>query len=522
MDGELYNRRELLRDLQLPESAADAEIVLRGYILWGADGLKRFNGMYAFIVQDNNGGIFMARDSLGMKRVFYYENNGLIHAFEIKDLIKKMPARPLIGREGLAEIFLLGPGRTPGAGIFEGVREVLPGQWVSYSREKGLSNGKYWQPEAKPHLHDFDETVETVRELLSAAVKSQLSPGGNVCSFLSGGLDSSAITALSGVQKTFSVDYTGNEEYFTPDRFQPDDDRAYIGYMVEHCNISHQNITLDTDDLADALADAAEARGFPGMGDVDASLLLFCRRVREQADTALSGEGADEIFGGYPWYRDETRLWEDNFPWSQSAGYRAGFAKPGVWDGLDPMEYVRARYESALAGTDCLPGDTPLEKRMRGMFMLNIHWFGQTLLERHERMSRNAGIRVRMPFCDHRLVEYMYNVPWEYKNYNGREKGLLREALTGLLPETVLRRKKSPYPKTHNPLYWKRVSEMLRDLLAKPNAPLFDIADRKAVASLLERPDDGPPWYGQLMTRPQTVAYFLQINTWMEMCKPVL
>ena len=152
------------------------------------------------------------------------------------------------------------------------------------------------------------------------------------------------------------------------------------------------------------------------------------------------------------------------------------------------------------------------------MVCLNFQWFMQTLLDRKDRMSMYHGLEVRVPFCDHRIAEYMYGVPWSCKDLHGREKGLLRYAMRGLLPDRVLNRKKSPYPKTYDPGYMDKVRARLQALLERKDAPLFALFDRNAIRSLLEQ-DPVWPWYGQLMGLPQTFAYLLQVGYWLEKYK---
>ena len=269
-------------------------------------------------------------------------------------------------------------------------------------------------------------------------------------------------------------------------------------------------------DPAAALLEAVDARDLPGMADVDSSLLLFCREIRKTATVALSGECADEIFGGYPWYRDKTVRERYGFPWAQSTAYRVSFFKPEVFGGIDPAAYIDEGYRATLEQTSIRPGLDPLEQRMRQMFALNFNWFMQTLLDRKDRMSMYSGLEVRVPFCDYRIAEYLYSVPWEYKDYEGHEKGLLRQAMQGVLPTEVLWRKKSPYPKTWNPAYLNAVSAMLRSAMQDPDAPLLRIAKRAALEQLLTAAETATPWYGQLMTTPQTIAWFVQLNYWLQ------
>lgn len=520
-NGELYNtadlRQELCRVGHVFKEHSDTEVLLHAYLEWGEQCVEKLNGIYAFAIWDaHSKKLFAARDRMGVKPFFYALIGGnFLFASEIKALLCHPLVQPEVDRQGLAELLLIGPGRTPGCGVFRHIRELKPGCSAVFSPEAGLCVHAYWALHAKPHVQSFPETVETVRELVSDAIRRQTVSDVPLCAFLSGGLDSSIISSLSGVEQTFSVSYRENEKYFQKSVFQPNSDDLYIRKMAEFLGIHHTNIELDTDALVDALFEAVQARDLPGMADVDSSLLLFCRQVKPHATVALSGECADELFGGYPWYRNAQLLEFDGFPWSQSTAYRAAFANPEIWQGLDPEEYVREKYLQTFAGMEYANADDKKEKRMRQMFKLNTEWFMQTLLDRKDRMSMYSSLEVRVPFCDHRLTEYLYNVPWVFKNHQGREKGLLRQAMEGVLPEEVLWRKKSPYPKTHHPDYLEKVSALLQQLLCEPNAPLFDIVNRKALEQLLQAKNE-TPWYGQLMTVPQTIAYFLQMHAWMK------
>lgn len=520
-NGELYNTQQLRDELSQRghhfRGRSSAEVLLRAYIEWGEGCLDRLNGIYAFAIWDaKHQRLFAARDRMGVKPFFYSLAEGqLVFASEIKALL----AHPLIKAEvdsrGVAELLLLGPGRTPGGCAFRQIQELKPGCCATYSPEGGLCVRSYWELGARKHEHSFDETLEYVRCLVRDAIKGQTISDRAMGVFLSGGLDSSAIAALAGAKRTFSVDYEENERYFKANSFQPNSDNIYIKQMNDFLGVEHTAVTLGVDELVGALFEAVDARDLPGMADVDSSLLLFCCEVSKYASAVLSGEGADELFGGYPWYRNEDMLNREGFPWAGATDYRAGFIKKGLCEGVDAAEYVRQRYEETVTDAKMLEGDSPEEKRMRQMFRLNTDWFAQTLLDRKDRMSMYNGLEARVPFCDYRIAEYMYNVPWEYKNYLGREKGLLREALRGVLPDEVLWRKKSPYPKTHHPEYLKKVTELLEEVVLGGGAPIFDIVEKSALEGLLRGEGNDVPWYGQLMTRPQTIAYFLQMNYWM-------
>jgi asparagine synthase (glutamine-hydrolysing) len=270
---------------------------------------------------------------------------------------------------------------------------------------------------------------------------------------------------------------------------------------------------LEPEQLLEALQSATCARDLPGMADVDFSLLQFCGDISRSVKVALSGECADEIFGGYPWFRDPDVLATRGFPWAQNTQQRAALLHP-QWQ-LDPFEFVHSRYEQTLQETDILHGTPTAERQMKQMVNLNYRWFMQTLLDRKDRMSMHHSLEVRVPFCDHRIAEYLYAVPWEFKNYRGVEKGLLRYAMEGVLPKEILWRKKSPYPKTYDPQYMHLVSQALEQVLDRQDAPIYQIVNKQSLHDLLHA-GCSCPWYGQLMQVPQTIAYMLQINFWLE------
>ncbi len=526
-NGELYNTGELRRELEnLGHSFrghSDTEVILNSYAQWGEACLDRFNGIFAFAVwEEKKKRLFLARDRIGVKPFFYTrQQGGLIFGSEIKTILACPSVPRQLDAEGISEVLLLGPGRTPGCGVFRGIRELEPGCW-GYFEDGKLAIRRYWRLTDREHLESFEDTVEKVRYLLTDAIRRQMVSDVPIGTFLSGGLDSSIITAVcAGEMKqrgeklnTFSVDYVDQEKHFMPGKFQPNSDTGYIRLMQSTLDTEHHWTVLSPEDLADSLEAATMARDLPGMADVDFSLLAFCRQIRSHVKVGLSGECADEIFGGYPWYRDPEIRAKAGFPWAQSNGQRIALLKPSLEEKLDPEGYILERYETTCRESHILPGTPPQERRMKEMVNLNFRWFMQTLLDRKDRMSMYSGLEVRVPFCDYRIAEYLYGVPWEYIDRGGYEKGLLRHAASRLLPEEVLWRKKSPYPKTHDPRYAGIMYGKLEKLLTT-KAPLFELLDREAVGQLLVSQPQWP-WYGQLMTGPQTAAYLLQLNFWLE------
>lgn len=531
-NGELYNTPELRRELEAKgyrfTTASDTEVLLQSYIEWGSDCVRRLNGIYALGIWDENQEtLFLARDRIGVKPLFYARRGkALLFASELKALLAHPAVKPAVDREGLAEVLMLGPARTPGHGVFQDVHELKPGHFLVYNRE-GLFIEQYWKLESRPHEDSFETTTAKVREILLDAVERQLVSDVPLCTLLSGGLDSSTITAIAamayeresrGPIHSFAVDYVDNDQYFLPDSFQPNADRPWARKVADYYRTDHTEIMIDTPELAEVLEDAAIARDLPGMADVDTSLYLFSREIKKHATVGLSGECADEVFGGYPWFRRQDMIQANTFPWATAPAIRRKWILPEVAKYIRAEEYVRDRYEQALGEVSRLEGEDPVAARMREIFYLSLTRFMPTLLDRKDRMSMAFGLELRVPFCDHRLVEYVWNIPWPMKNYQDREKGLLRHALTGLLPEDVLWRKKSPYPKTHNPLFLDIVRRRALAILADPATPIRQVIHLDGVKEIAQSglANSNIPWFGQLMSGPQLFAYIIQLDAWMK------
>lgn len=524
-NGELYNTDELRRELEAAGhtfiSHSDTEVLLHAYAAYGSDCLERLNGIFAFAVWEQTGKrLFLARDRIGVKPLFYKrQDGGLLFASEIKTILAYPGVRAQLDETGAAQIILLGPGRLPGSGVLRDIWEIEPGCCGYYDRGR-LTVCRYWKLMDREHPYSFAETADYAGYLVRDAIRRQMVSDVPIGTFLSGGLDSSIITAVCAGEmaargqrlKTFSVDYLDNDRYFRADKFQPDSDSSYIRLMQQALDTDHHWTVLSPEQLEEALEDATLARDLPGMADVDFSLLVFCGQIRQEVKAALSGECADEIFGGYPWYRDPKVRSRQGFPWAQNTAQRTSLLTPGLR--IDGEAFVMDAYTRICRESDILPGCSDTERRMKEMVNLNFRCFMQTLLDRKDRMSMYHSLEVRVPFCDYRIAEYLYGTPWEYKDYRGQEKGLLRHAVAGLLPEAVLHRKKSPYPKTFDPRYARRIARRLETLTQDPGAPLWSLVTQKAVAEMLAQ--ESPwPWYGQLMRGPQTMAYLCQIDFWL-------
>ena len=535
-NGQIYNTKEL-RKILIENGFSfsghcDTEVLLKSYIYYGKDVVNHLNGIFSFAIWNTQTQeLFMARDHFGVKPLFYTEfDGGLIFASELKAIFKYPHFEKIIDSQGISELFGIGPSHTPGLTIYKNIYEIKPAHFAVYNKS-GLYIEKYWELKSKPHLEDFDETCSHLESLLKDSISRQLVSDMPICTFLSGGLDSSIITKFTSdyLQKedmapldTYSVDYVDNDKNFVKSDFQPNSDNYYIDLMNKNTYSKHHTVMLDTPELAAALKNAMIARDMPGMADVDSSLYLFCKEVKKEKTVTLMGECADEIFGGYPWFFREDSLNSGTFPWSIAKLERTKLLNPSISSKVNLTDYIDFRYNQSLSNVEILDTDSFDTAEKRKISYLTITWFMQTLLERADRMSMANGFEVRVPFCDYRLAEYMYNVPWEMKAYRGREKGLLRHIMKGVLPDEIVNRKKSPYPKTFNPTYLATVKGMLKGVMKDSSRPINSLLNRDFILDILNT--DGKaftrPWFGQLMTGPQLMAYLCQVDMWLEEYNP--
>ena len=526
-NGELYNTPELRRELMSRGHEfvghSDTEVLLHAYLEWKTDAFARLNGIFAFAIwEKRERRLTLCRDRLGVKPLFFAPiRNGLTFGSTIDTVLCHPEIEPALDEDGLRTLLLLGPARPPESGVFRQISSLMPGHFAVLTPE-AFTDHTYWKLEAHEHEDDLPTTVERTHTLICDAARRQLVSDVPLACFLSGGLDSSILSMLAAKDyaargetlHTWSVDYRDNDKYFTKSIFQPNSDDSYIDQMVDFLSTHHHRVVLEPEALCAALLPATDARALPGMADVDSSLLLFCAAVKRGGTTVcLSGECADELFGGYPWYHREEILFEDTFPWSRSVGLRLGLLTPdAVRNG---EEFVHQHYRDTCARAPRLPSDDKKAARMREMFVLNLDWFMATLLDRKDRMSMYSGLEVRVPFCDHRIVEYAYNMPWDFKSLEGREKGIVRRAFADELPKEIVYRKKSPYPKTFHPVYTRLCADYVRRIFEDNTSVAASLFDRNAVQKLMQRPESlAEPWFGQLMRTPQIFAYIIQLDRW--------
>ncbi|MFI1176931.1 asparagine synthase (glutamine-hydrolyzing) [Streptomyces melanogenes] len=531
--GEVYNHHQLRTELrQLGHTfhtRSDTEVVLRAYAQWGESVADHLDGMFAFAVWDaRRQSLLLVRDRLGVKPLFWAAvDGGLAFASEPKALFSHPEIHPRVDADGLREAYslLFNTGPT----VWSGVREVEPGSLLVLDRG-GIRERRYWQLEAGVHGDDRDTAVDRVHHLVSQAARAQLEADVPLCSLLSGGIDSTVLTALLADElrlregsdariRSYAVDYSDQAEQFTGDVLRTGHDTPYAIEAGAHIGTDHSTVVLDPRALLDPEHRRAVvvARDSPiGVGDMDTSLYLLFGEIRRHSTVALSGEAADEVFGGYPWFHNPKALAATTFPWLLVTGDEAAMPlNPDL--GLRIGEFRDDTYRSALAAVPHADGESPEEHRQREMQHLSLTRWLRQLLHRKDRLSMAQGLEVRVPYCDHRLVEYAFATPWALKSFDGREKSLLRAAGAGLAPESVLWRPKNHYPATHHPDYNRGLQNMARDALDAYGGRVRDLADETQIKPCLDTPPEQLQWGHRLR-----LERVVDLALWLEHHQPEL
>ncbi|MBE5953577.1 MAG: asparagine synthase (glutamine-hydrolyzing) [Lachnospiraceae bacterium] len=527
-NGEIYNYKQLKKELQSYgftfNTNSDTEVIGYMFIKYGPLFASMLNGIFSIAIYDEaENSIFLYRDHFGIKPLYYTESNKtLIFASKIDTLFEYPRVNPSIDIKGFNEIFTLGPAKTYGSGVFYGINEILPGQLLSYSPE-GINKRFYYQLQCKPHTDSLEDTIEKTKYLLEDSIRSQMISDVPICTFLSGGIDSSIVSAIcsknmkeNDVLSTYSFDFEENSLHFKSHSYQLSEDRPYVDIMVKHLNSNHNYLTCRYDTLYDLLEESVDSRCLPTMADIDSSLLYFCGEVSKNHKCALTGECADEIFGGYPWYFNKDLGAKGNFPWMRDISFRKSILNPEFAATLQMEKYVKNAYNKTICEIDYIPEESEYNKNLRKISYLNIRWFMQTLLDRMDRTSMHNGLESRVPFADFRLIDYVYNIPWEFKLLNNKPKGLLRHIAKNYLPETIMNRPKSPYPKSYHPKYEELLKNRIREIIFDSTSPIRAYLNINTIKNLLNEPENNTnPWYGQLMAKPQMYAYIIQVDYWM-------
>lgn len=528
-NGEIYNFREIRAELEQHghtfHTHSDTEVLLHAYTEWGEDCVYHLNGIFAFGLWDEaKQQLLLARDHLGVKPLFYAQRgSAILFASELKSLLAHPLVKAEVTAEGLAEIFTFGR-TTPGFAVFRDVHEMRPGHMIAFTRERARTT-RYWSLRSAPHTDDLETTVERIRALLEDTVRRQLIADRPVVAMLSGGLDSSGLTALAGREfqregktlHTYSIDFVDSAQHFQNSAIRPNLDAPWVQRVSEHVGTTHHTIMIDTPELVENMLVSLYAHDIPGMGQMEASIYLLFKAMKQDATVAISGESADEVFGGYPWFYSEDALNASTFPWMALMGGRSqdAWLSPEAREQLRLSEYIERRYREALAEVPRLAGEDARAARMREMLYLNQTRFLSMLLNRKDRMSMAVGFEVRVPFCDYRLVEYVWNIPWEMKTVDNIEKGILRRALAGVLPDDARMRRKSAYPASQNPTYLQAIRDWTLQMINDPQAPIRPLVNIPAIQAMAT--GNIPGMEGQ----PSDFAVMLleriiHINTWLK------
>lgn len=520
-NGELYNYLELKEELtgkgHTFNTSSDTEVLLHSYLEWGEECVRHFNGIFAFGIWDEEKKqLMLGRDHLGVKPLFFTEEgNGLLFGSEIKALLAHPEVNAEIDQTGLSELFGMGPMRTPGQAIFKNIQEVRAGHYMIYN-EQGRKDVQYWTLESKKHTDDMDTTVNTIKEILEDTVKRQLIADKPLTTMLSGGLDSSGLTAIAGREygdktlSSYSIDFVNNEADFEEDFLRRDLDEPWVKRVSEHVGTDHTSIVFDAKKLVDNLLTPMKARDLPGVGEIETSLYLLFTEMKKTATVALSGESADEVFSGYPWFHQEEYLDAGVFPWLLNIGGIADVMKDDLLDRLHIEDYRKQRYQEALKELPVLEGESDIEAKQRRMSFMFITRFLPFMLDRKDRASMMTGFEVRVPFCDYRLVEYLWNIPFEMKNVDDIEKGILRRALKDYLPDDVRNRRKSAYPSTKDEAYYEGVKDWMLSILNDPASPILNLIDADKVRAMIEDKEQSTTMVKSLFD------YLIQVNEWLK------
>ena len=527
--GEVYNYVELRQRLRNAghsfDTRSDTEVVLHAYLEWGERCSEYLTGMFAFAVFDSRiGKLLLVRDRLGVKPLFYATfEGGLLFASEPKAILAHPGFQPNINVVGLVDALSLSRGTTQTP--FQGIHELSPGHRLTLLAGSEPKIERYWSLQRREHEDNLEQTVEYTRYLLQKSLTDQLYADVPVCTLLSGGLDSTILSAMAqrklqvdqgGVVNSFSVDFVGQAEHFKPDSFRQDRDQPFALAAADFIGSQHQTITIDNQELAADLARRAVYHANDSaltFGDVDTSLYLLFKAIKEHSTVAISGEAADEVFGGYAWFRDQDALDAESFPWlSRMQLLQGKMINPQFKQLCDFSEYQRDSYRQALNSVEHLPGDSSSERRMREVCHMHLHRWLPILLDRKDRLSMYASLEVRVPYTDHELVEYVYNVPWTIKSKDGVEKWLLKEACSDYVPPAVLNRKKSPYPTSANQSYERFLRDRTTDLLKQPEDPVFQIIDH----GNLKKELDYPPGYFNSQLQRNNLETALSLTAWLK------
>lgn len=532
LDGEIFNKEEIKNELIEAgfklETNLSEEIILKGYISFKEKILEKLNGNFSFIIwNEKEETLFVARDRFGIKPMFYtILDDEIIFASEIKGILQNENVKRVLDKNTFLNLISFSPDHIEGTTYFKNIYELKSSCFITLKKDdfikRNIKEISYWK--IKDYKLDKENDIniysKNIKEILEDAIEKQMKYVDEMGALLSGGLDSSIITVIAAKLykeklgnnlNVYSVYYKDNDKYFKSTSYQKTQDDEYIEILVKKLGLRLNKVVLDVDDLYNSLDESVRLRDCPGMADIDSSYLSFFKKIKDSVKYVFSGECSDEIFGGYPWYFKDEKTF--NFPWSNAIEERNNLINKNLRElyNLDVYSNVKRVYEKEIMNIDS--NDNHKKKTM-----LTVNYFMKTLIDRTDRVARVNDIVAYVPFCDYRLVEYLYNVPFEIKCYLNYEKGLLRYAYKDLLPAEIINRKKSPYPKTYNPKYLNKVKEKLLEVVNDNTSKINDVLDKEYILNIIKNNGDNfeNPWFGQLMKGPQFMAYLLELEYWLK------
>ncbi len=521
--GEVYNYQEireaLLKSGRRFRTNSDTEVVGLAYLEWGLDAFRRFRGMFAIALWDEQAGsLVLCRDQLGIKPLYFRTTSkSIVFASELRGLISGQ-RHVEIDLEGACEILGLWPYRSPKSGTLRGIEELEPGTlMVVNSREKRFV--QYWKLTQRDHSERIQETAEHVRALLELSVREQLTSDVPLTILLSGGVDSSAVAALAAAHwhrrdnlKAYTLELPESATEFVPSEFRPELDAPFAKHMAEHIGIEMIRVSLTDHDVISGESTTTIARDMPDNGDLDTTLNALFACVAADFKVCLTGEGADEVFGGYPWAVSDRERPLTDFPWLESLCFPTDFIARPLREQV--REFQASAFATAVASAPIDHRElSPLEAHERLSAYLDIAWFLPGQLERMDRISMWNGVEARVPFCTPETAEYCWNIPRRQKRYGGIEKGLLRLALGDVLPNRIRYRRKTSYPTANGSKYEAHLRTAVAFMLEDKFWPLIELIEPEVIRDVLEgrrHPPASRPsiWLGQLWSLYRWASHY--------------
>ncbi|MDE7264212.1 MAG: asparagine synthase (glutamine-hydrolyzing) [Anaeroplasmataceae bacterium] len=520
-NGEIYNQDDLLKKLDAPlEFNSDTLLLLHLLIKYKEDIFKELNGIFAFVYTHMDE-VWIVRDMFGVKPLYYtFVDKDIIVSSEMKSILEYTNQR-VVDKDGLCELLGMGPSHSQAKTVFKGIYELRPGHYLKWKKGSEIEDHTYYQLEAKEFNLTYEETKKRVRFLLDRAIQRQMISDVDLSTFLSGGLDSSIISTIVAMNKesldTYSISYENSE--FKENDFERSRDSDFTHLVSDAIGSNQHDIMIDNKSLIEGLRKAVLIRDVPGMTDIDSSMYFLAKNIRNKHRLGLSGECADEVFGGYPWFYEKKRKLT-TFPWIRNLDYKESLLTDKYRRLLNLKKYVMDEFDMAINETPVLKTDSKTTIKERQLSYINMKYFMTNLLDRKDRLTMGASIEVRVPFCDKDLVDFLYNVPFKYKYRSKVEKKLLRDAYKGTVIDEVIERKKSPYPKSNSSEYHKGVVKLLEEVLLDSNSILYEIFDIHKIRDIMQSDEElEVPWYGQLMRKTAFLAYLYQIDYWFKTYK---